>query len=93
MEKGQWFTDPLGCLYIVGEDGVEGPDHIIVVYYNEDNERVEWVEPKYLTDVINNLLREGMQEALNQAQLDLLGLTEVPAILKRWTPEEGFYHA
>lgn len=78
LEDGVWIKDQEGNLYLVS-GGVDD-----IVGPNTDT-----------LDKLNALCREqnGDVRRISHETLKKLGLTIVPDSLKRFTPENGYYHA
>lgn len=77
LMEGQWFEDGEGFLYIV-----PALDAVAEVE-GPDNallDRLNWLARRY-------------PDAIPTAETERLSLREVPYVLRRWTPLDGFYHA
>jgi hypothetical protein len=81
LEHGLWCEDANGTLYIIPNDR---HGHAEIHGPGDDTE-----------DALNALCRtatnaEGFPDP---AQVEALGLTIIPDALKRFGPEDGYYHA
>ncbi len=80
-DEGDWFEDEEGFLYIVpvGDDAeIIGPD----------NETEDWLNQYYRDHEI-----KGWVSIPSEQQLAKHGLVEIPAVLRRFDPDCGYYHA
>lgn len=80
MEKGHWYVNDAGYLYIVPNDlygiaEIEGPDGDVL-------------------DALNKCYREASFDTIDPEQVaEALGLEVVAEVLKRFDSEAGYYHA
>lgn len=74
----QWFEDDDGFLYIIGGPGRDD------LALGPDNET---------SDRILGTLRASGSNRLSKDEITSLGLLEIPDVLKRFNPLDGFYHA
>ena len=77
-DEGDWFEDEEGFLYIVPTDEYGFAETI-----GPDNETKDWLNNYYLYH----------NEVPNNDQLTDHGLVEIPAVLRRFDPDCGYYHA
>ena len=86
-ETGQFLEDE--CLW-EGDWFEDGEGCLYIVPLPGVVAETEGLDGEIL-DEINRRCRDHDQ--LTDADVEELGLVRIPDVLKRWTPEDGYYHA
>ena len=81
-DEGDWFEDTKGFLYIMPTDEY-ADEYGSAESIGPDNETEDWLNAYY----------RDYEECPSEDNLAAHGLVKIPAVLQRFDPDCGYYHA
>jgi hypothetical protein len=89
IENGLWLETDDAMWIVPTRDGgeIEGCDDIRF----KDTDTC--FDGRYITDVLNEWCRNSETGMPTREQVESVGLRIVPDVLKRFNPQDGYYHA